>query len=291
MQIRRENRRLIMLGALIVLAVVVLTVGRQSPLLRPAITALMAPLRPIGNLLSEGATDAIQTASERRTAAEMEGRMRELEQTVAELQVEIVRLREIEDDYYRLSGLVDYAAEHPDQSLVTADVIGRDTSSYLRWIMINRGTRDGIRVGNPVVSDLGLVGRVENVAANAAWIRLANDPASAIDAKLQNANAEGTVIGQLQGGLRMQYISQDATVNQGDLVLTSGLGGTFPANIVIGQVTSVQRQQADLFQVAEVRPTVDFDELRIVSVVTAFDPVDTSIFQEDIEAATEEEAP
>lgn len=291
MHIRRENQRLITLGALLVLAVIVLTVGRQSPLLRPVISALMAPLRPVGTLISENVTDAIRTVDERRTAAEMEARMRELEQTVADLQVEIVRLREIEQDYYRLSGLVDYAAEHPDQNLVTADVIGRDTSGYLRWIVINRGTRDGIRVGNPVVSDLGLVGRVENVAANAAWVRLANDPASAIDAKLQNANAEGTIVGQLQGGLRMEYITQEASVSQGDLVLTSGLGGTFPANIVIGQVTSVQRQQADLFQVAEVRPTVDFDDLYIVSVVTAFDPVDTSIFQEEIDTATEEEAP
>ena len=129
-------------------------------------------------------------------------------------------------------------------------------------------------------SDLWLVGRVEKVAANAAWIRLEIDQASAINAILQTSRAEGTVVGQLQGGLRMEYIPQQAQIEANDLVLTSGLGGDFPADIVIGQVTSVRRQQADLFQEAEIRPTVDFSSLKIVSVITSFKPVDISSFQQ-----------
>jgi rod shape-determining protein MreC len=183
--------------------------------------------------------------------------------------------------------IVDYQTSHPDQSLVTADVISRDTSSYLRWIIINRGTRDGIQTGNPVITDLGLVGRVEQVTANEAWIRLVNDSASAVDARLQNAGVSGTVLGELQGGLRMENISQSSEIEVGDLVLTSGLGGTFPPNIVIGQVTSVTRQQAQLFQQAEVRPTVDFNNLDIVSVITSFEAVDTSVFDEVIEGESE----
>ncbi|MEM4725137.1 MAG: rod shape-determining protein MreC, partial [Candidatus Hadarchaeum sp.] len=203
------------------------------------------------------------------------------------LQVEIVRLREIERDYQRLSGLVDYRGEHPDQSLVTANVIARDTSSYLRWIIINRGARDGIQVGQPVISDLGLVGRVEDVASNAAWVRLANDPGSAINARLQNARGEGTVVGQLQGNLRMIYIPQQVPVEVGDIALTSGLGGNFPPNIVIGQVSSVRRQQAALFQEAEIRPTVDYNNLTLVAVITSFEPIDLSIFDETIESQSQ----
>ncbi len=218
----------------------------------------------------------------------LRARANELEHTVAELQVEIVRLREIERDYYRLSGLLDYLAEHPDQSLITGDVIAEDSSSYLRWIVINRGAQDGVRVGQPVINELGVVGRVEDVASNAAWIRLANDPGSAINARLQNARGEGTVIGQLQGGLRMEYISQDITIEEGDIVLTSGLGGTFPADIVIGQVTSVRKQQAALFQEAEIRPTVDYSRLDQVAVIANFEPVDLSTFDQVIEEESEE---
>jgi rod shape-determining protein MreC len=228
---------------------------------------------------------AVETAvqGEDLSPEEQRERIRELESALAELQVEIVRLREIEQDYYRLSNLLDYATGHEEQQLVTADVIARDTSGYLRWIIINQGARAGIQVGDPVISASGLVGRVEDIAANASWVRLVNDQNSSVNAWLQNARAEGAVIGQLRGGLRMLFIPQEALVEPGDLVLTSGLGGNFPADIVIGQVTSIRQQEAELFQQAEVRPTVDFDHLELVSVIISFEPVDVTIFDAQIE--------
>lgn len=280
---RREQNRLLTLGILIIAALGVLVVGGRSGGFRPLVTAVMAPLSPVARLMSDGSESVIALEEEGEDIATLRERNRELERIVAELQVEIVRLREIEQDYYRLSELVNYAAEHPDQDLVTARVVARDTSGYLRWIIINRGTRDGVQVGNPVINEVGLVGRVESVAANAAWVRLAIDPASAVNARLQNTQAEGTVIGLLQGGLRMELIPQEALVETGDLALTSGLGGGFPPDIVIGQVTSVRQQQAALFQEADIRPMVDYERLKIVSVITAFEPIDTTLFQDVIE--------
>ncbi len=280
---RRQNSRLLTLGVLILVALALVSAGVQAGPLRPLVTAVMAPISPLARLLTGGATAARDLSAPPEDYDALQARSRELEATVARLQVEIVRLREIERDYYRLSGLVSYAAENPDQGLVTADVIARDTSSYLRWIIINRGTRDGVTPGNPVISDLGLVGRVEDAAANAAWVRLVIDQGSLVNARLQNARAEGTVVGQLQGSLRMELIPQEALIEPGDLVLTSGLGGAFPANIVIGQVSSVRKQPAALFQDAEIRPTVDFNQLELVSVIISFEPVDLSIFEQDIE--------
>lgn len=277
---RRGSSRLLTLGVLLILSILILALSLRSEAARPVVSAVMAPLSPLMGLLTGSTDAALGLFNEPEDYATLQQRTREMERLLAELQVEVVRLREIERDYYRLSGLVNYAAAHPDQGLVTADVIARDTSGYLRWVVINRGARDGIREGNPVINERGLVGRVERVAANAAWVRLAIDQASAINAILQGSRAEGTVVGQLQGGLRMELIPQEVVVEEGDLVLTSGLGGSFPANIVIGQVVSVQRQQAALFQEAEVRPSVDFDDLKIVSVVTSFEPVDLSTFEE-----------
>ncbi len=276
---RRDNRRLIMFGVLLIAAIGLIALGRTGAT-RPLVSLVATPLQPFARLLTTGTLSALDSTGEAPDVEAMVDRLLEYERTIAELQVEVVRLREIEKDYQRVTGLIDYQALHPDQSLVTADVIGRDTSSYLRWIIINRGTRDGIRVGNPVISDLGLVGRVERAAARTSWVRLANDPASAINGRLQTAAAEGTVVGQLQGNMRMEFIPQAALVEPGDVVLTSGLGGTFPPNIVMGRVTSVRRQQATFFQTAEISPTVNFDDLRVVSVVTGFDPVDTSAFDD-----------
>jgi rod shape-determining protein MreC len=272
---------LVTLGVLLIASVIIIVVGSQSGVLQPIATAIMTPLRPLGHLLSDMTGGAIDLTEERQSYADLQRQVQDLESLVAEMQVEIVRLREIESDYFRLSDLVEYTAQNPEQNLVTADVIARDTSSYLRRIIINRGTRDGIQVGNPVISGQGLVGRVEEVVANAAWVRLAIDPDSAINARLQTAAAEGTVTGQLQGGLRMEFIPQQAVVEVGDMVVTSGLGGTFPANLVIGQVTSVRRPQAEPFQTAEVRPAVDFARLRIVAVITEFEPISLDVFEQE----------
>jgi rod shape-determining protein MreC len=72
----------------------------------------------------------------------------------------------------------------------------------------------------------------------------------------------------------MERIPQDATLNPGDIVLTSGLGGNFPDKLVIGQVTEVVKRDQDMFQTARIRPTVDFGKLETMLIITSFKPVD-----------------
>lgn len=282
---RRHNQRFLTFGVLVVLSVGLISLGSRSGVFRPVLSAIMVPLNPILGALNWGADAALTAPPASEDYETLRDRSRELERTVAELQVEIVRLREIEQDYYRLAGLVNYAAERPDQNLIAANIIARDTSGYNRWIVINQGARQGIKVGNPVISDLGLVGRVEEVAATVAWIRLANDPASLINAVVQGAGAHGLIVGQLQGNLLMEKIPQEYPVEVGALVLTSGLGGTFPPNIVIGQVTNVSNPPAELFQQAQIRPTVDFEHLEIVAVIISFQPLDLSVFDGQMQGA------
>lgn len=279
------NRTLVLLG-LLVASVTLIAVGRAGAL-RPLETVAFAPLQPIQRQLNRVGTNITDRRSQRQELQALRDRNRELEQTLAALQVDIVRLREIERDYERISALVGYSRTFEEQELLTADVISRDTSGFLRYVIVNRGARDGVRIGQPVISDEGLVGRVEDVTATAAWVRLAVDQRSAVNARLQESGVEGTVVGQLTGGMRMQFIPQDVELVEGDLVLTSGLGGNYPRGIVVGQVASVRSQEAELFQEAEIRPTVDFDRLELVAVIVAFEPIDPSLFDETIEQELE----
>jgi len=82
------------------------------------------------------------------------------------------------------------------------------------------------------------------------------------------------VEGQVGGSLVMKYIPQEETVNVNDIVITSGLGDNFPKKLIIGQVTAVQQRDIDMFQKAEIRPTVDFNKLDVVLVITNFLPTD-----------------
>jgi len=142
------------------------------------------------------------------------------------------------------------------------------------YLIINRGSDDGIRRGMPVVSSQGLVGRVASVTAKAARVQLITDPGLSVNIRLQNSGAEALLTGSLTGDLTLEAIPQNAKVEIGDLVLTSGLGGNFPPNILIGQVTGVRRRPVELFQTANIQPIVDFAQLKIVLVITNFTPID-----------------
>jgi len=109
----------------------------------------------------------------------------------------------------------------------------------------------------PVVTQQGLVGRVDAVTARAARIQLISDPAAVVNISLANAKVDAQLIGSLTGDLSLSMIPQDAIVEIDDLVLTSGLGGSYPANVVVGKVVSVRKLETDLFQSAGVQPIVD----------------------------------
>ena len=90
---------------------------------------------------------------------------------------------------------------------------------------------------------------------------------------LQQSRATGLVVGQPDGTLRMLYIPQEEEIQVGDVVLTSGLAGTLPRGLVIGQVASVEQKDIALFQEAVIRPAVDYREVELVLVVTSFQPL------------------
>jgi rod shape-determining protein MreC len=169
---------------------------------------------------------------------------------------------------------VDFSRSNPESTYKAAAVIGRDPSPFLHYIIINRGSNDDIQRGMPVVTNQGLVGRVDAVIADAARVQLITDPASAINVYLQNAETDAMLFGSVTGDLSLDMISQDASVQPGDLVLTSGLGGGYPSDLIIGQVATMRSLQYELFQQATVQPAVDFTRLDIVLVITNFRPVD-----------------
>ncbi|MCB0027192.1 MAG: rod shape-determining protein MreC, partial [Anaerolineales bacterium] len=82
------------------------------------------------------------------------------------------------------------------------------------------------------------------------------------------------------GTVVLDFISLEAEIQTAELVTSSGLGGRFPAGLIVGRVTQVQRGETGLFQSATIQPAVDFDRLEFVFVITDFDPIDTSVFDE-----------
>lgn len=273
----RSNRFVFL--SVCVLACAALIVTSRLGLLAPIEGVITIPLNFISGIFNRTAISTVQSFGEPNDIETLRKRNADLEEALAKFQSELVELREISSDYERLAGLLNYTSSVKNQQFLAADVINYDENGLLRTVAINRGARDGLAVGMPVVTSQGLVGRIINVSANASRVLLVTDPSSALSGRLQTTRAEGSVIGLPAGNLRMTFIPLDATVQEGDLVMTSGLGGNFPPGIVIGQVTSKSQINARGFQEAEVRSLVNFDTLEIVLVITNFQPIDLSVFQ------------
>jgi rod shape-determining protein MreC len=200
----------------------------------------------------------------------------ELEAEVSSLQTQIIELQEQLAETNVLSALVDFARANPENRYQAAAVIARDPSPFLQYVIINRGSDDGLRRGMPVVTQQGLIGRVAAVTAGAARVQLITDPASTVNVRLEPSGAQAILQGQLTGDITLDMIPQDAEVKAGDLVLTSGLGGGYPANILIGQISSIRSVDQDIFQRANVQTVVDFSSINIVLVIVNFRPVDVT---------------
>src|SRR5574341_1346235 len=170
--------------------------------------------------------------------AQLRQRNTELEAQVANLQTQIIELQEQLSETNVLSALVDFARANPSNRYQAAAVIARDPSPFLQYVIINRGSDGGLRRGMPVVSQKGLIGRIAAVTAGAARVQLITDPSSTVNVRLEPSGAQAILQGQLNGEIVLDMIPQNANVQSGDLVLTSGLGGGSPANILIGQVSS-----------------------------------------------------
>ena len=127
----------------------------------------------------------------------------------------------------------------------------------------------------PVVTNEGLAGRIDAVIADAARVQLITDPASSVNVHLRNADTDAVLTGSVTGDVGLQLISQDVNVESGDIILTSGLGGGFPPDLIVGQVVNVRKLPAELFQEATVQPAVDFSRLQIVLVITNFRAINT----------------
>ncbi len=256
---------------LLILSIGVIVLGQRG-VFNPAKSGLLAPLVPVQTFVTQIYNTVYNNLFAPSDLEELRKRNAELEQQVARLTNENVQLREAEAQLKVVSALLDYARANPEQRYIAADVVGRDESLFLRYVLLNKGTNDGVTRDMPVVADQGLVGVITEATANASKVLLVTDASSAVNVRLQDSRAEGVITGQESGELRLNYISVDVDMKPGDRIITSGLGGQFPAGIVVGTVASARKRTFDVFQEADVKSAIDFNRLETVLIITNFEP-------------------
>ena len=280
---RLQNLVPILLVVLALAGFVLHRTGLLSPV-QGVLVGLTTPFQKAASLVTTQFGGLAQTARDLRGLRQ---RNEDLEAENARLLLENVRLREVEAEAVILRDLLTFAKANPSFDIQGAHVVGRvisqEPSNLKSYLTLDVGRDENVDRNMPVVTDRGLVGRISEVGNGWSRVLLITDVSSSVNSLTQSTRAAGLIQGQVDGSLVMRAIPQADTVSVGDTVFTSGLGGNFPRQILIGQITEVERRDSDLYQVATVQPTVDFGRLEAVLVVTDFEPVEMAAEEESSE--------
>ncbi len=165
----------------------------------------------------------------------------------------------------RLAGLMAYQDDRKKESLV-ASVIGRDATQWSKVVVIDKGSRHGIKRHLAVVTNSGVIGQIIHAGPTTSKVLLTIDSRSAVDSLFQDSRVSGVVVGTGEEQCEIKYVPNTAKIKVGDRVLSSGLGGIFPKGLFIGTVSQVVKKKQGLFQEITLAPSSDLSKLEEVLV-------------------------
>ena len=263
-------RRVLLIG-LIVASVVMMTVygreGETGPLhtLQSAVSGAVSPLRIVGGSI-ESATSTVGDTVDNVTADQ--STLSGLREYNEQLVQQYSQMEEYKQEAQRLQKLLDLKDTYQIEG-TGARVIGRSSEAWSQTVIINKGSDDGVSTGQTVMGTSGVVGQIVSTSSHTATVRLLTDPQSGAAAMVQSSRAEGILRGSLVGLLYLEDLDADAEVNVGDVVVTSGLGGSYARGLIIGTVVKVDAQQGDTSRRAVVSPNDAISTLEDVLVVSS----------------------
>ncbi len=156
-----------------------------------------------------------------------------------------------------------------DFGLEIAEVISRD--AFQDFILINMGEKSGLKKGMPVLAQGKVIlGKISEVYDNFSKVMLISDKSSSFDAKIQDSDIYGVVKGEGNYLVIFDLIPQDKEIKQGDLVITSSLGGIFPKGLLVGEIKEVKKSDVTPYQKADLQPFFYPSNLETVFIITSF---------------------
>lgn len=230
---------------------------------------IAAPLSGFGNVMRNLTAD--------------EKTLSELKDENERLAARNVELEEAELTAQRLQSLLDLRSSYNLQS-VAARIIAGSLDSWTSTVTIDKGSAAGLAVGMPVVDENGAIGQIMECGASTSIVRLLSDESSSVSAMVQSSRAQGMLVGEPDGTLRLKYIRTDQTVDVGDIVVTSGLGGVFPKGLPMGKVASVETNPGSVYYEIVVEPFTHAGRYEEVLVITSLTE-EQQATAEDIERA------
>lgn len=202
-------------------------------------------------------------------------RVEELEEQVADYQSKLVDYEKLQKQVEAYEKFLGVKEKNPDFQFVAGTVIGRDAADVFGSFVLNCGSADGVAVGDPVISGEYLIGIVNETSPTSCTVLSVCDPkfsAAAYEIRTGEAGyTQTTTKLGVQGVLKLSGLERDTAVAEGGIVCTSGVGGVFPRGLIIGTVTTVQKEEGNISYYAEVKPEIEISEVQDAFVITDFE--------------------
>jgi rod shape-determining protein MreC len=254
---------------------VLFIIASQFSVFDPLDNAVLVVAEPIESGLRDATQPLADLVNNVTDAGRLSDENQELREEIERLIAANARLQTSESELTALRQLQNIRAGKPNDAFVEAQVFAKDPDNVEDLIAIDAGTSSGIKEGMVVLTPQGsLIGTVTKALRNASWVTLITDPSSAVSALVQESRTQGVAAGSEGGDITMEFVSETADVKEGDLVLTSGIGGRYPPDELIGQVVGVDKSAQELFQSVRIKPLADLSRLEGVLVLTSFVPPD-----------------
>ena len=276
-RIRNKKKRLstkytlLMLSSICLLLILIsLTLNISGGPLKVAAGYVFVPMQTGVNTVGQWLSDK---ANDFKTLGEVLNENKELKQQLDDmtLQMNTIKLEQYELENYR--ELLALDEKYPSYQKVAASVIAKDSGNWFSTFTIDRGSKDGIKVGMNVLAGSGLVGIVKDVGPNYAKVRSIIDDSSKVSAMVTTTEDNFIVSGSLQSMNERKVIGftdlkdEDDEVMLGDPVVTSYVSDQYQQGILIGYVATIEKNSNNLTKSGTITPVVDFEHMENVLVI------------------------
>ena len=260
-----RNVLLVWLGLLVLLALFSTLTHRQRDYNRVE-SSIVDGILPVFSIFNTLKISVLSGWNHYIYLVHTQGDNEQLNKQVAQLRSENNRLREQIQSEMRLRKVLQLKTQVGGPVQI-AEVVGRGPSPFLQALFINKGRKDGLVRGMPVLQADGLVGRLEKTSDHHAQVILLNDPGFAVDCLSQRSRVRGVWTGHPDGFCQIKYVSRNDDIQTGDPIITSGLDDLFPKGITLGRVKRVVSQVKGNFLFVEVSPQVNLGQIEEVLII------------------------
>ncbi len=233
--------------------------------LRSTMSVAMYPIEYLAGLPSKVYNWSVESFSARNKLLSENAGLR-AEQIRLELQLQ--KLATLEDENNRLRELVSSVKYFEKERLLIAELLSVDLDPFRQRFVLNKGTRNGVYEGQPLLGAQGIIGQIDKVGPFSSVAILISDPNHALLGVIARSGHRSLVVGTGNiDKLELQYVTNTADIQIGDLVITSGLDDRYPTDYPVAEITSIQQVAGEPFAKVEAKPLVNLNKIREILLI------------------------